>query len=144
MSKDVQREPRQMTLSALPRAPQAQPKNRLIPFRSGYDLDSRAKAILTGLGIGPTDFDNPFEVGVMGRQGQSDSLAAAEMTQAGMVSRCWPRAASTSWGSTAASITSCVIAAFGRRRRPWRISRQSANDRELWTTSRSTRSQLAI
>ena len=29
--------------------------------RSGYDLDARAKAILTGLGIGPDDFDRPVE-----------------------------------------------------------------------------------
>ncbi len=29
--------------------------------RGGYDLDSRAKAILTGLGIGPTDYDRPVE-----------------------------------------------------------------------------------
>jgi len=29
--------------------------------RGGYDLDSRAKTILTGLGIGPTDFDRPVE-----------------------------------------------------------------------------------
>jgi len=29
--------------------------------RGGYDLDSRAKAILTGLGIGPDDYDRPVE-----------------------------------------------------------------------------------
>jgi len=29
--------------------------------RGGYDLDSRAKAILTGLGIGPRDYDRPVE-----------------------------------------------------------------------------------
>jgi ATP-binding cassette subfamily F protein 3 len=29
--------------------------------RGGYDLDSRAKAILTGLGIGPDSYDNPVE-----------------------------------------------------------------------------------
>ncbi len=29
--------------------------------RGGYDLDSRAKAILTGLGIGPDDYDLPVE-----------------------------------------------------------------------------------
>ena len=29
--------------------------------RGGYDLDSRAKAILTGLGIGPGDYDRPVE-----------------------------------------------------------------------------------
>ena len=29
--------------------------------RGGYDLDSRAKAILTGLGIGPADYDRPVE-----------------------------------------------------------------------------------
>jgi ATP-binding cassette subfamily F protein 3 len=29
--------------------------------RGGYDLNSRAKAILTGLGIGPDDFDKPVE-----------------------------------------------------------------------------------
>ena len=29
--------------------------------RGGYDLDSRAKAILTGLGIGPTEYDLPVE-----------------------------------------------------------------------------------
>lgn len=29
--------------------------------RGGYDLDSRAKAILTGLGIGPEDYDRPVE-----------------------------------------------------------------------------------
>ncbi len=29
--------------------------------RGGYDLDSRAKAILTGLGIGPQDYDRPVE-----------------------------------------------------------------------------------
>ena len=29
--------------------------------RGGYDLDSRAKAFLTGLGIGPDDFDRPVE-----------------------------------------------------------------------------------
>jgi ATP-binding cassette subfamily F protein 3 len=29
--------------------------------RGGYDLDSRAKAILTGLGIGPSDYDRPVE-----------------------------------------------------------------------------------
>ncbi len=29
--------------------------------RGGYDLDSRAKAILTGLGIGPGDYDQPVE-----------------------------------------------------------------------------------
>jgi len=29
--------------------------------RSGYDLDSRAKAILTGLGIGPDAYDRPVE-----------------------------------------------------------------------------------
>lgn len=29
--------------------------------RGGYELDSRAKAILTGLGIGPEDYDRPVE-----------------------------------------------------------------------------------
>ncbi len=29
--------------------------------RGGYDLDSRSKAILTGLGIGPGDYDRPVE-----------------------------------------------------------------------------------
>ena len=29
--------------------------------RGGYDLDSRAKTILTGLGIGPSDYDKPVE-----------------------------------------------------------------------------------
>ena len=29
--------------------------------RGGYDLDSRAKAILTGLNIGPSDYDRPVE-----------------------------------------------------------------------------------
>jgi ATP-binding cassette subfamily F protein 3 len=29
--------------------------------RGGYDVDSRAKAILTGLGIGPLDYDRPVE-----------------------------------------------------------------------------------
>ncbi len=29
--------------------------------RGGYDLDSRAKEILTGLGIGPSDYDRPVE-----------------------------------------------------------------------------------
>ncbi len=29
--------------------------------RGGYDLDSRAKEILTGLGIGPADYDRPVE-----------------------------------------------------------------------------------
>lgn len=29
--------------------------------RGGYDLDSRAKAILTGLGIGPSDYNRPVE-----------------------------------------------------------------------------------
>src|SRR4051812_12056802 len=29
--------------------------------RGGYDLDSRAKEILTGLGIGPRDYDRPVE-----------------------------------------------------------------------------------
>ncbi|MGK5087598.1 ABC-F family ATP-binding cassette domain-containing protein [Bdellovibrionota bacterium FG-2] len=29
--------------------------------RGGYDLDSRAKAVLTGLGIGPDDYDRPVE-----------------------------------------------------------------------------------
>ncbi len=29
--------------------------------RGGYDLDARAKAILTGLGIGPEDYDRPVE-----------------------------------------------------------------------------------
>jgi ATP-binding cassette subfamily F protein 3 len=29
--------------------------------RGGYDVDSRAKAILTGLGIGPIDYDRPVE-----------------------------------------------------------------------------------
>ncbi len=29
--------------------------------RGGYDLDARAKANLTGLGIGPTDYDRPVE-----------------------------------------------------------------------------------
>jgi ATP-binding cassette subfamily F protein 3 len=30
-------------------------------LRGGYDLDARAKAILTGLGIGPGDYDRPVE-----------------------------------------------------------------------------------
>ncbi len=30
-------------------------------LRGGYDLDARAKAILTGLGIGPDDYDRPVE-----------------------------------------------------------------------------------
>lgn len=29
--------------------------------RGGYDLDSRAQAVLTGLGIGPADYDRPVE-----------------------------------------------------------------------------------
>ncbi len=29
--------------------------------RGGYDLDSRAKTVLTGLGIGPADYDRPVE-----------------------------------------------------------------------------------
>lgn len=29
--------------------------------RGGYDLDARAKAVLTGLGIGPNDYDRPVE-----------------------------------------------------------------------------------
>src|SRR5690606_25110926 len=29
--------------------------------RGGYDLDARAKEILTGLGIGPEDYDRPVE-----------------------------------------------------------------------------------
>ena len=29
--------------------------------RGGYDLESRAQAVLTGLGIGPEDFNRPVE-----------------------------------------------------------------------------------